>query len=142
MRYTHRKNNTVLIARRLENKYPTNELIDVLASRLAEYEDTGMTPAEITKMQTSVTKTTLVPGDHVWINGLLGICVCEEHVVTNVSLYCSRTKKNLWYNAEKVSCNGKARCSFEESDIGKYVFLSLNDAQKHAQEAENEQKYL
>lgn len=40
----------VLIAAHLEEKYTAEQLIDILAARLAEYEDLGLEPAALEKI--------------------------------------------------------------------------------------------
>ena len=46
-RLTQRCGDAVLIADRIDGQYSADEVIDILAERLAGYEDTGQTPEEI-----------------------------------------------------------------------------------------------
>ena len=50
-RLTKRINGTVLIADDIDGRYTANEVIDILAERLAEYEDTMGTPQDIRNLQ-------------------------------------------------------------------------------------------
>lgn len=46
-RLTQRYGNDVLIAAHIEEKYTAEQLIDILAARLAEYEDLSLDPKEL-----------------------------------------------------------------------------------------------
>lgn len=54
-RLTKRCGDAVLIADSIDERYSANEVIDILAERLAAYEETGLTPEEI-KAITSTTE--------------------------------------------------------------------------------------
>lgn len=74
-------------------------------------------------------------GDHVWINGVLGACQCEEHVITSVSCHLG-SKKEIWFHAELVGYLGEARCSFGLDQIGKNVFRTREEAEEALKEDE------
>lgn len=50
-RLTTRCGNLALIADSLEGKYKAEQVIDILAERLADYEDTGLAPEEVVAMK-------------------------------------------------------------------------------------------
>ena len=68
-------------------------------------------------------------GDRVWINGVLGIGRCEEHEITKVH-YTKGSKTDMWFYADLVGYKGQANCCFGLKEIGKTVFLSLEEAEK------------
>lgn len=121
--------------------------------RLAAYEDTGLSPkvcAEYKKFEDeaiskNVTFNRIVelmnadaagrlvvsplkPGDHVWINGLLG-GHGEEYEITSVNCNIG-SRKDVWFNAKLAGYDGWARCSFGLDQIGKRVFLTREEAEK------------
>lgn len=53
-RLTTRCNGQALMAWEHEEKHTTQEWIDILTDRLAAYEDTGLTPEEITELKTTL----------------------------------------------------------------------------------------
>lgn len=75
----------------------------------------------------------LMPGDHVWINGIFGIGVAEEHEIKSVSCRIGG-KTDIWFNAEMVGYMGEARCSFGLNQIGKTVFRSREEAENATEE--------
>lgn len=50
-RYTKRTDDELMLADALDGKYTVNELVDVLLQRIAEYEDTGLTPEGVKDLQ-------------------------------------------------------------------------------------------
>ena len=54
-RLTRNINGTALIADSLEGKYPAEQVIDILAERLAAYENIGLTPEHLNEMKDDAT---------------------------------------------------------------------------------------
>ena len=111
-RYTYRADNgAVLLTDEIDGRYTANEVIDMLAERLAAYEDTGLTPVYIKELQADATAMTkelpIVVAELVaakrdiaallWLNG-----ECE---------YCKCGRKEEYSGASRWTCTlGSGNC--------------------------------
>ena len=110
-RLTKRCGGVAVITDSLEGKYPAEQVIDILAERLAAYEDTGLTPTYVNEMKSDATAMTkelpIVAAELVaakrdiaallWLNG-----ECE---------YCKYGRKEEYSGAERWSCSlGAGNC--------------------------------
>lgn len=104
-RYTYRAaNGAVLLTDQIDGRYTANEVIDMLAERLAAYEDTGLTPTYVNEMRADATAMTkelpIVAAELVaakrdiaallWLNG-----ECE---------YCKHGRKEEYSGASRWTC--------------------------------------
>ena len=68
-------------------------------------------------------------GDHVWINGILGLGEAEEHIVTKVNRYDDENGVRLYFYADLVGTDGQSWVRFFDDQIGKTVFLTREEAE-------------
>lgn len=131
----------------------------MVIDRLAAYEDSGLTPAEVKDMAENAETRLLT-----WFESRYGFpvgklmdlleakqqgrlvelpCKVGQRVWINVILGVGRCeeheitavsiyigqKTDVWFNAEMVEYRGEARCSFGADQIGKTVFLTREKAE-------------
>ena len=82
-RLTTRCCGAVLIADSIDGKYSASEVIDILAARLADYEDTGLTPEEIKAMSGTIKARTENKAD---------VCVCCGAIIPEGRHVCHTCK--------------------------------------------------
>lgn len=126
-----------------------------LRHRLKLYEDTGLEPEDLKNQQDIyneiLTRTygpvhqkiadwlkaeqegrlvvrTIKVGDHVWINGILGVGEAEEHIVSRVTWTEDLNSVRIYIHADLVGTDGAAWVSFFDDEIGRTVFLSMEEA--------------
>ena len=69
-------------------------------------------------------------GDHVWVNGLLGCGVAEEHIVSDARWSQDKDGVECRFQADLVGTDGDSWCYFYASHVGQYVFLTREEAEK------------
>ena len=127
----------VLMASENEGKYTEQEWISVLQDRLAAYEDTGLTPEEITAMQHTLDEYHKVadPLLRAQADGRLVVLPCKvgdklyrvfageifEHRVGSMRYLAIQGRWDI---------DTTPFCPYVESSIGKTIFLTREEAEK------------
>ena len=126
-RWTKRTADGVLLSEDHEEKYTPIELIDILLERLAAYEDTGLTPEEIRKVQEDLAPIPfgrfreIVEAERA---GRLAVLPCK---VGQTVYYIQTTKHGFRYvtSCKFMVCN----LYWFEQGFGKTIFLTEAEAE-------------
>lgn len=130
-----------LLAPAFEERYSTDDLIDVLLDRLAAYEDTGLEPEEIKNLKTGIIPAHWGELFYAEAEGRLLVLPCkvgdtvytaQRGVISELSVdHLELYNVGIWVGWHLISgIYGNFRMDgFPASDIGKTVFLTREEAE-------------